>query len=292
MSSQTLGGYELGRVLGSGGMGIVYEAHDVIRSRTVAVKVLQVELARDVEAIRRFKREAATIARLHHPNVCQLYETGQHKRRHFIAMERAEGVNLREHLLRRTLDDREIVDIGVQIASALEAAHAAFIVHRDIKPGNIMISPAGKVKVLDFGLARPFRLDDAGEPGLYGSTIRGRPIGTANYMAPERILQLPLDPRSDLFSLGVVIYEMATGQLPFAGTSPAETVTNILEKDPIALGTRVPARLAGLSGIVSRLLARRAGDRYQTAAQVRHALLELVAPPTFLHRHLPKRVRR
>jgi serine/threonine-protein kinase len=178
-------------------------------------------------------------------------------------------------MARKTLATGEVVSIALQITSALEAAHAAGIVHRDIKPGNIVVSDSGQVKVLDFGLARRFILPDTGEILLHGSTIPGRPLGTANYMAPERILQLPLDPRSDLFSLGVVIYEMATGRLPFGGASPSETVTNILEKPPVPLTNLSRDRPAQLERIVARLLAKRADDRYQTTTALRSDLSTL-----------------
>jgi eukaryotic-like serine/threonine-protein kinase len=185
-------------------------------------------------------------------------------------MERVNGVHLKLHMARNTLSDEEIVDISRQVALALQAAHEKGIVHRDIKPTNIMVSPDGIVKVLDFGLARRFKMPETGEVTPYGSTIPGRPLGTANYMAPERIAQGPLDPRSDLFSLGVVMYEMATGRLPFAGASPFETVTNILDKDPVALCQLAPKRPRAFGRIVTRLLAKPLGDRYPSAA----ALLE------------------
>src|SRR5262249_32891167 len=156
-----------------------------------------------------------------------------------------------------------------QSCEALQAAHGAGIVHRDIKPGNIFVGPTGQVKVLDFGMARSFSRDDSAV-SKDGSTIPGRPIGTVNYMAPERILQMPLDARCDLFSLGVVIYEMATGRLPFAGGSPSETVTNILENQPTPLTKLSPDRPVQLEQIVGRLTAKRAEERYETA----HALLE------------------
>ncbi|MBI4266577.1 MAG: serine/threonine protein kinase [Acidobacteria bacterium] len=247
-------------------MGVVYEAEDTRLARRVALKFLPEELAGDPEAARRLRREAQTIAALNHPHICTVYEIDEHDGAVFIVMERLDGPNLKVHMGRRTLGTEEVVAISVQVAKALQAAHAEGIVHRDIKPGYLVVSSDGQVKVLDFGLARRFVLDDTGPLGLQGSTIPGRPLGTANYMAPERILQLPLDPRSDLFSLGVVIYEMATGRLPFGGASPSETVTNVLEKDPVPLTTLSPDRPASLERLVQRLLAKSAEARYQSAA--------------------------
>jgi len=270
--------YRVTGKLGTGGMGVVYEAEDTRLPRKVALKFLPEELAQDPDAGRRFRREAETVALLNHPNICTIYDIGDHGGRAFIAMECLEGVNLKTYMARNTLDTAAIGGIAMQITDALAAAHAKGIVHRDIKPGNIVVSDARKVKVLDFGLARRFRMPETGTLGLEGSTIPGRPMGTANYMAPERILQLPLDPRSDLFSVGVVIYEMATGRLPFAGASPSETVTNVLEKDPVPLTTLASDRPRELERIVKQLLAKRAADRYQSAADLREALSSLMRP--------------
>jgi eukaryotic-like serine/threonine-protein kinase len=281
MLGATISHYQITGKLGTGGMGVVFEAEDTRLPRKVALKFLPDELAGDPDATRRFRREAETIALLNHPHICTIYDIGEHQGRAFIAMEYVEGVNLKTYMSRRLLDTSEIVAIALQIADALEAAHAKGIVHRDIKPGNIVVTGARLVKVLDFGLARRFTTDETGTVGLEGSTILGRPIGTANYMAPERILQLPVDPRSDLFSLGVVIYEMATGRLPFAGASPSETVTNVLEHEPTPLNALVPGRPAALATIVRRLLAKRASDRYQTATELKTALAPLsAASPT------------
>jgi eukaryotic-like serine/threonine-protein kinase len=267
--------YRVTGKLGTGGMGVVYEAEDTRLPRKVALKFLPEELADDPDATRRFRREAETIALLNHPHICTIYDIGEDRGRAFIAMECVEGVNLKTYMARRTLETPEIVDLAMQVATALDAAHAKGIVHRDIKPGNIVVTQGPVVKVLDFGLARRFRVVETGEMGLDGSTMPGRPMGTANYMAPERILQMPLDPRSDLFSLGVVIYEMATGRLPFAGASPSETVMNVLEKDPVPLTTLAPRRPKLLQEIVQRLLAKRAGDRFSSAVELSGALRSL-----------------
>lgn len=272
MVGTTLSHYRIVGKLGIGGMGVVYDAEDTRLPRRVALKFLPQELAGDPEASRRLQREAETIALLNHPNICTIFEIDEHEGGRFIAMERLDGINLKLHMARTTLSDDEIVGITRQVAAALDAAHQKGVVHRDIKPGNIMVTPGGMVKVLDFGLARRFKMPETGELTLYGSTIPGRPLGTANYMAPERILQGPLDPRSDLFSLGVVMYEMATGRLPFAGASPAETIENILEKQPTPIAKLSPDRSRQLEKIVAKLIAKDPDGRYQTARELQDAL--------------------
>ena len=277
MLGHTISHYRITGKLGSGEMGIVYEAEDVRLPRKVALKFLPDEYADDPDAERRFQREADTIAQLNHPNICTIYEIDRAEGRAFIAMECVEGLNLKTYMSRNQLSTGAIVEIAMQIAAALGSAHAKGIVHRDIKPGNIVVSSEGQVKVLDFGLARRFMTPDTQELGPDGSTIPGRPMGTANYMAPERILQLPLDPRSDLFSLGVVIFEMATGRLPFAGASPSETVANILDKDPITLTSLSPQHPKSLEQVVQRLLAKKASDRYPTAGELTGALMSIAS---------------
>jgi serine/threonine protein kinase len=283
--------YRVTGKLGTGGMGVVYDGEDLNLSRPVALKFLPQATAGDPEAARRLQREAKTLAGLSHPNICTVYEVGAHEGTAFIAMERVDGLNLKLHMARRALGTPEVLDIALQVTAALDAAHAAGIVHRDIKPGNILVGSNGQVKVLDFGLARRFMMPDTGELILGGSTIPGRPMGTANYMAPERILQLPLDPRSDLFSLGVVIYEMATGRLPFGGASPSETINNVLEKAPVPLTAHAADRPLQLERIVTRLLAKVPEQRYQSAAELRHALAA-VAKPIPAWQRLFRRVRR
>jgi eukaryotic-like serine/threonine-protein kinase len=286
MHGKTIGHYRIAAKLGTGGMGVVWEAEDLRLHRKVALKFLPEELAEDPDAARRFRREAETIAALSHPHICVVYDIGEHESRSFIVMEYVDGVNLKTHMSRRTLTTADIVEITLQIAGALGAAHAKSIVHRDIKPGNLLVATTGEIKVVDFGLARRFRSEDTDEVGLEGSTIPGRPLGTSNYMAPERILQLPLDPRCDLFSLGVVMYEMATGRLPFAGASPSETVSNVLDKDPVPLTTLAPQHARDLEAVVDRLLAKRASDRFDSAADVTAALLPLTSAPSTLTRRL------
>jgi serine/threonine protein kinase len=281
MLGEQISHYRVTGKLGVGGMGVVYEAEDTRLSRPVALKFLPEELADDPDMGRRFQREAETVALLNHPHICTIYDVGEHQGRRFIAMERCEGVNLKTYMARKTLETAEVVDIALQITHALGAAHAKGVVHRDIKPGNIVVSDTGQVKVLDFGLARRFRMADTGALGIDGSTMPGRPLGTANYMAPERILQMPLDPRSDLFSVGVVIYEMATGRLPFAGTSPSDTVANVLDKDPAPIRTLSPDRPVGLDAITQRLLAKGADERYQSAAELADALNGLARRKTW-----------
>src|SRR5688500_17271094 len=268
--------YRVTGKLGTGGLGVVYEAEDTRLPRKVALKFLPEEGADDADATRRFRREAETIALLSHPHICTIYDIGEHEGRAFIAMECIEGLNLKTYMARHTLDTADLAPSAPQVTDALAAAHAKGIVHRDIKPGNVIVAGDKRVKVLDFGLARRFRTEETGEIGLDGSTIPGRPMGTANYMAPERILQLPLDPRSDLFSLGVVIYEKATGRLPYAGASPSETVTNVLEKDPDPLTTLAPQHPKALEQLVTRLLAKRAGDRVGSAGELSEHLRRLL----------------
>ena len=272
MIGHTFAHYRIVRHLGVGGMGVVYEAIDSQLLRSVALKFLPEELADDADATRRLKREAQTIAALDHPNICTVYEVGEHEGRAFIAMERLKGITLNVYMAQRAMDTAEVIGIALQITAALAAAHTNGIVHRDIKPANVFITETGHVKVLDFGLARRFRLDDVADGQLEGSTIPGRPLGTARYMAPERILQMPVDPRSDLFSLGVVIYEMATKRSPFSGSSPSETVENILEKEPTPLVELAPHRPLALSQIVAKALSKRSSERHQSAAELREAL--------------------
>jgi len=262
MIGTTVSHYLVTDRLGGGGMAVVYEAQDVRLPRRVALKFLHDQLANDPMALTRFKREAAALSLLNHPNICTIHEVDAFEGQPFIAMEKLEGRTLRTRLAEGPIERSELIDIAAQIAQALKAAHEKGIVHRDIKPGNIFITTNG-VKVLDFGLAK-FGLG-AEERDAEDHTVDGRPVGTANYMSPECIRQDDLDPRSDLFSLGVVIFEMAAGFPPFEGESVAQTVANVFDQDPPPLTEVAPHQPDELQSIVQKLLARDPTDRYQTA---------------------------
>ncbi|PYT20892.1 MAG: hypothetical protein DMG58_33135 [Acidobacteria bacterium] len=229
--------YRIVSRLGQGGMGEVYLATDTRLDRSVALKVLPVVVAQDPGRMSRFEIEAKAASALNHPSVTQIYEIGEDKGIHFLVMEFIEGEPLDRRIGEQPLLIQEIAGIGSQIADALDAAHAKGIVHRDIKPANIMLTPRGHVKVLDFGLAKMTEARPA--PGSRAETRfvseAGALLGTVEYMSPEQALGRPVDARTDIFSLGVVLYQMATGRLPFAGSSPSETIARILEAQPDAM---------------------------------------------------------
>jgi serine/threonine protein kinase len=277
--------------LGGGGMAVVYEAQDIRLPRRIALKFLHDKLADDPVALTRFKREAAALSLLNHPNICTIHEVDSFEGQPFIAMEKLEGRTLRERISEGRIGPAELVNIAAEIAKALKAAHEKGIVHRDIKPGNVFMTSHG-VKVLDFGLAK--LLVSADDQSAENSTADGRPIGTVNYMSPEQIRQDDLDPRSDLFSLGVVLFEMAAGYPPFAGESVAETVANIFDRDAPSLAAVAPTQPAELHSIVQKLLSRDPSRRYQTAGALLRDLKALAirtdapvggqGPPSFVAR--------
>lgn len=265
---QVVSHYRIVGLLGRGGMGVVYEAQDERLPRRVALKFLPDELGSDPDAARRFKREAEHIALLNHPNICTVYEIDDDAGRPFIVMERLVGKPLTVHLTRTQLTLKACLRVAMQIADALGAAHAKGIVHRDIKPANVFVDTDGNIKVLDFGLAKRFSMGDAQQTPVDGSTVPGRPVGTSNYMAPERIRQDTVDARADLFSLGVLIYQMATERLPFGANTVAETVTKILDEAPVPLRKLNPEHPVLLERVVDRLLAKNPDDRYQSAEEL------------------------
>ena len=273
-----IGAYKITALLGAGGMGEVYQAEDTRLGRTVAVKVLPEELAQDKERLHRFVREARAASALNHANVAHIYEIGQSDGLHFIAMEYVEGQSLAQKMRGQPLDLGEILDIGIQTADALEEAHRKGITHRDIKSANLMMTPKRQVKVLDFGLAKITRPEGevaGSDVSTSMHTTKGRVMGTLGYMSPEQVLGKELDGRTDLFSLGVVLYEMTTGRLPFSGSQASEVTDRILHAQPEAMARfnyEVPAEL---ERIIRKCLEKDTERRYQLAREVRADLSKL-----------------
>jgi TolB-like protein/predicted Ser/Thr protein kinase len=262
-----LGAFKVLSLIGAGGMGEVYRATDIRLGREVAIKVLPAEVSSDRDRLRRFLREARSASTLNHPNVATIHEIGEADGVHFIAMEYVEGQSLAAKIGGRPLDPAEIVDIAVQVADVLEEAHNKGITHRDIKPANIMLKPRGQVKVLDFGLAKvigPGGRDVASELSTAAKTETGVVLGTVEYMSPEQVLGRELDHRSDIFSLGSVLYEMATGRRPFSGPTVSETRDRILHGQPEAMARFNYSVPAELDRIVRKCLEKDRERRYQT----------------------------
>src|SRR6266853_1259757 len=232
---QTFGHYKISKRIGTGGMGEVYLATDVTAGRKAALKLLTMRFTGDAERLKRFQQEAHAVVGLNHPNILTVYEIGEDHSTHYIASELIEGETLRQRMARGRMQVGEALDVAVQVASALAAAHEAGIVHRDINPGNIMLRPDGYVKVLDFGIAKLAEQEAPAtmpkeEALLLVETNVGLILGTVRYMSPEQAVGAPVDNRTDIWSLGVVLYEMVTGQEPFTGDTPREAMTSILEK--------------------------------------------------------------
>ncbi len=268
---QMVGHYKILAPIGAGGMGEVYLAQDSRLGRQVALKLLPTYLSGDSDRLRRFEQEARVASSLNHPNVCMIHEVGEMEDgRHYIVMEHIEGVTLRERLAIKPLKLREVLDAAVQVASALEAAHAAGVVHRDIKPENIMLRRDGYLKVLDFGLAKLTeklterqRIEpEAPTRGMVKTDV-GVVMGTVAYMSPEQTRGLDIDARTDIWSLGVVLYEMVTGRVPFEGTTNSDLIVSILEREPKPLTWLLPKAPAELQRIISKALRKDREERYQ-----------------------------
>jgi serine/threonine protein kinase len=269
LQGRVLGGrYALGARLGAGGMGQVYRARDRVLERTVAVKVLSAASTEDLELVARFGREARAAAALNHPNIVAVFDSGADGDLHYLVMEYVEGQSLAE-LLRRVgmLEPGRVADVGRQVCQALAAAHAAGLVHRDITPGNVLVDPAGLVKVADFGIAKL-----AAATTMTGDKV----LGTAAYLAPEQAQGRPVDGRSDLYSLGCVLYALLTGAPPFAGDSPVAMAARHVTEQPTPLSHHNPRVSPALEAVVLTALAKEPADRYQSAAAMAQDLERIV----------------
>ena len=272
MIPETISHFRILEKLGGGGMGVVYKAEDTRLGRNVALKFLPERLARDHQAVERFRREARAASALNHPHICTIHDIEEHEGQIFIVMELLEGQTLKYYILRKPCKTVWLLDMGLQIADALQTAHAKGIVHRDIKPANVFVTARGDAKVLDFGLAKLLHPlpSDLGAGGSLAETASlsssaGLLIGTIGYMAPEQLESRPVDTRTDIYALGLVLYEMATGRNPFVGQSSSSTIANILKEEAPPLAQYNSVAPPELSHILQKCMRKRMDERYASA---------------------------
>src|SRR5690242_9434758 len=280
MVGQTISHYRILGKLGGGGMGVVYEAEDIRLGRHVALKFIPEQLANDRKSLERFEREARAASQLNHPNICIIHDIDDNNGHPFIVMEKLEGESLKQRIHKSRLGLDEMLEVAVQIADALVASHAKGIIHRDIKPANIFLTTNGQAKILDFGLAKLFRdeniTSDSGQVAQDESlTQMGVLPGTAVYMSPEQARGEDLDPRSDIFSFGIVLYEMATSKKPFSGTNIVATLDAVMNRKPPSPLTLNPALPKEFEGILGKAMEKDRKKRYQTAVEMRSDLQHL-----------------
>src|SRR5438093_1157808 len=277
---QTIGHYQISKLIGAGGMGEVYLATDITAGRKAALKLLPMRFTSDAERLKRFQQEARALVGFNHPNILTVYEIGEDHSTHYIASELIEGETLRQRLMRGPMQLSEAVEVAIQMASALAAAHETGIVHRDIKPENIMLRPDGYVKVLDFGIAKLAEQEvpvsiPTDEALLLVETNLGSILGTVRYMSPEQARGAPVDKGTDIWSLGVVLYEMVTRHAPFIGDTPREVMSSILEKEPPPLTSYLAHTPAELQRIIGKTLRKDREERYHNAHELLEALKDL-----------------